>query len=226
MLVLTSRNVRVRIQWVSQNTGCGLTPLQVRIAAYSWAESQGIGLPWGSLRDMGGFLFTKLLNLLCFLLSQYYFSGDGFLVSPTITSPQFMWPISLVTTQTVSRVGRLSTARRQVGFTPFGWIYASGFTWKVLVQCSAVNIGVLRYKKVLEMVCFGLQTRVTRNTRSFQIKALLVNWKQCIMQAYFHQCEDDYSTFLFPSENSTRSNLANTTPQSATVTKETRTQFN
>jgi hypothetical protein len=34
--------------------------------------------------------------------------------------------------------------------------------------------------------------------------------KQCIMQAYFQQCEDDYSTFLFPSENSTRPNLADT----------------
>jgi len=61
------------------------TSLQVRIAAYSSAESQGIGLPWDSLRDMGWFLFTKLLNLLCLLLCQYYFSGDVFLVSPTIT---------------------------------------------------------------------------------------------------------------------------------------------
>lgn len=34
---------------------------------------------------MGGFLFTKLLNLLCLLLCQYHFSDDGFLVSPTIT---------------------------------------------------------------------------------------------------------------------------------------------
>jgi hypothetical protein len=86
-------------------------------------------------------------------------------------SPQFIWSISLVTAQVISRVGRLRDARRQVGFTPFGSIETSGFTWKVLVQCSAVNIGVLRFKKMLEMVCFGFQTRVTRNKHVVHFKS-------------------------------------------------------
>jgi hypothetical protein len=44
---------------------------------------------------------------------------------------------------------------------------------------------------------------------------------------FFHQCEDDYSTVLFPSKKKARVQIWQTqTPQSAIVTKETRIQFN
>lgn len=178
---------------------------------------------------MGRFLFTKLLNLLCLLIYQYYFSEDRFLVSPTITWVRslcgpYRWSlhrqfrVSAGCAPLAVRLGSrlLDQSRRQILLGKFQ------FTVLQLILGSYV------LKRCWKWPASACRHMVTRNKHVVHFESKFCWWTEnnALCGLTFISAKMITVHFYFQAKTARVQIWQTQTPQSATVTKETRKQFN